>query len=293
MELRTLKTFLRVSELQSFSKTAQELDYSQSTVTMQIQQLENELGVRLFDRVGRTVCVTPAGEKLIGYATNILQMSEQAISDLREEEVRGKLRIAASESIRDAYFPEILRIYHERCPLVDVVLRSGGQREMFSMLTHNEIDMIYTLDEKICKNDQIKEMEAPSEAFFIASKNHPLAFKKNIEPRELLQYEMIMTEKGMSYRDQLENILAADQLELKPYLELGSAEMIRKLVEEGVGISFLPEYTIKDSLEKGTIVRLDIPGCTITSWRQLIRKKNKFVTPQMQKMFDLIIEMES
>lgn len=292
MELRTLKTFLRVSELQSFSKTAQELDYSQSTVTMQIQQLENELGVKLFDRVGRTVCVTPAGEKLIGYATSILQMSEQAVSDLREEEVRGKLRIAASESIRDAYFPEILRIYHERCPLVDVVVKSGGQREMFSMLSHNEIDMIYTLDEKICKNDQVKVMEAPAEAFFFAGKGHPLAKRKKIDPKELLEYEMIMTEKGMSYREQLENILDARGLELKPYLELGSTEMIRKLLENGMGISFLPEYTVRESLKAGTIVKLDIPECSIMSWRQLIRKKNKFVTPQMQKMFDLIIEME-
>jgi DNA-binding transcriptional LysR family regulator len=281
-----------VSELQSFSKTAQELDYSQSTVTMQIQQLENELGVKLFDRVGRTVCVTPAGEKLIGYATSILQMSEQAVSDLREEEVRGKLRIAASESIRDAYFPEILRIYHERCPLVDVVVKSGGQREMFSMLSHNEIDMIYTLDEKICKNDQVKVMEAPAEAFFFAGKGHPLAKRKKIDPKELLEYEMIMTEKGMSYREQLENILDARGLELKPYLELGSTEMIRKLLENGMGISFLPEYTVRESLKAGTIVKLDIPECSIMSWRQLIRKKNKFVTPQMQKMFDLIIEME-
>lgn len=292
MELRTLNTFLRVSELQSFSKTAHELGYSQSTVTMQIQQLENELGVKLFDRVGRSVCVTPAGEKLVGYATNIKMMAEQAVSDIKEQEVRGQLRIAVAESIRSAYFPELLKKYHEKCPLVNIVLKSGGQEDMFSMLRHNEVDMIYTLDERIVKNELVKVMEAPAEAFFIVSKNHPLANKKNIDPKELLNYEMIMTEKGMSYRNQLENFLAEDQLELAPYLELGSTGLICRLVEEGMGISFLPDYSCKEALETGNIVKLDIPQWNITSWRQLLRRKNKFVTPQMQEMFDLIKEME-
>lgn len=292
MELRTLNTFLRVSELQSFSKTAQELGYSQSTVTMQIQQLENELGVKLFDRVGRSVCVTPAGEKLVGYATNIRLMTEQAVSDIKEQEVRGQLRIAVAESIRSAFFPDILRIYHERCPQVNIVLKSGGQEDMFSMLRHNEVDMIYTLDERISKNELVKEMEAPAEAFFVVSKDHPLAHKKNIDPKELLTYEMIMTEKGMSYRNQLENFLAEDQLELKPFLELGSTALICRLVEEGMGISFLPDYSCKERLEEGSIVKLDIPQWNITSWRQLIRRKNKFVTPQMKEMFNLIKELE-
>lgn len=292
MELKTLNTFLRAAEMGKFSKTAHELGYSQSAVTMQIQQLESELGVKLFDRVGRTVSVTPAGARLAVYARTILQTTQQAISDIKNEDVSGKLRIGLAESLCSIYFPDILKKYHEKYPLVEIVLRSSGQEEMFAMLTRNEIDMVYTLDEHIYKSELQKVMEKPENVIFVVSVNNELAKKENIAIKDIIGRDIILTEKGMSYRDQLDQYLASQNMELTPFLEMGDTDVICRLVEENMGISFLPEYTVKESIKNGKITKLDVNECSIKVYRQLLCRKDKFITPQMQAMFDLMMTEE-
>ena len=109
MEFRNLSTFVRVAELRSFSAAARELDYSQSAVSMQIAQLEEELGTRLFDRVGRSIALTEQGARFYGYAQNILRMTENACREMNNTSgVSGQLRIALAESLCMIGFPEVL-----------------------------------------------------------------------------------------------------------------------------------------------------------------------------------------
>ncbi len=290
MEFRTLHTFLRVLEMGSFSKTAVELGYSQSTVTMQIQQLESELSVKLFERIGRQILPTPAGEKLAVYARTILQTARQAEEDIKTQDVSGKLRIGVAASLCSIYFPRILKKYHETYPKVEIILHSKGQEEMFQMMNRNEIDMVYTLDKKIYRSEFEKIVEGPEEVAFVASGKHPLSHVKNIDMAALLTYDFILTEKGMSYRSQLEEYLAAHNMELHPFLEIGDTDVIRKLLTMGIGISFLPEYTVKESLESGSLTILDVPEYHIQVYRQLLCRKEKFITPQMRVMFEMIRE---
>lgn len=292
MEIKTLNTFLLATKLGSFSRTAKQLGYSQSTVTMQIQQLENELGMPLFDRIGKTVSVTPAGEKLAEYAKTILQMTEQAKNDMQSVQIQGVLRMGLAESLCSIFFPQVLKIYHDRFPKVEIVLVRGGQQEMLSKLNHNEIDMFYTLGEPIVQKELVKEMNVAEETYFVSSCSHPFAHKKSITLEEVLQQEFILTEKGMSYRDQLEQHLATKGLELTGYLELGDIIMIRQLVESDMGLSFLPGYAVKESIKTGKMKRLEVPECEVTAWRQLVRREDKFVTPQMKAMIELLLEME-
>lgn len=120
MELRLLTTFLKVAQLQSFSKAAESLGYSQSAVTVQVQQLENELGVRLFDRIGKTVSITHYGQEFIPYARDVVSAAARAVSfTVEERDLTGTLRIGTIESIMTASFGEILPLYHERCPHVN------------------------------------------------------------------------------------------------------------------------------------------------------------------------------
>ena len=117
MELRLLTTFLKVAQLQSFSKAAESLGYSQSAVTVQVQQLENELGVRLFDRIGKTVSITHYGQEFIPYARDVVSAAARAVSfTVQERDLTGTLRIGTIESIMTASFGEILPLYHEHCP---------------------------------------------------------------------------------------------------------------------------------------------------------------------------------
>ena len=123
MELRNINTFLHIAELHSFSRTARQLGYSQSAVSSQIAQLEAELGAPLFDRVGKTVRLTSAGETFLGYARTLLTTAEQAQAALQPaKQISGSLRIALADSVCSTFLPGLLKRYHALCPQVELVL---------------------------------------------------------------------------------------------------------------------------------------------------------------------------
>lgn len=179
MELRNLKTFLYVAEQCSFSKAAILLNYSQSTVTAQIQKLEEELDILLFERINKTVRLTNAGQAFLKYAHEIIRTSEDAKKALKNLPIEtGELRIAMAESIANTFFPEILERFHQLYPKIKVTLYTAGTDSLFHKLRHNEADLLYTLDKRIYSSEIVTVMEKKEEVFFVASPKHRLAGKK-------------------------------------------------------------------------------------------------------------------
>lgn len=292
MELRNIKTFLCVAEQCSFSKAAVMLGYSQSTVTTQIQQLEQEFGTLLFERIHKTVRLTAAGTEFVGFAQKMLLTADEAKNAMKRlPEENGELRIAMAESLCSTFFPDILERYHKEYPNVDLSITTGGTDDIFYMLRHNEADMVYTLDRRIYSPDLVTALEKEENVYFVASPSYSAAGKA-VTLEELTKYDFILTEKNMSYRKHLDELMASKSLQIRPFLELGSVEMIRTLVERGMGISFLPCYAVKDSIKNGTLVKIDVSENQIEVWRQLIYHKNKWVSPAMRAMIKLIKEYE-
>lgn len=292
MELRNIKTFLCVAEQCSFSKAAVMLGYSQSTVTTQIQQLEQEFGTLLFERIHKTVRLTAAGTEFVGFAQKMLLTADEAKNAMKRlPEENGELRIAMAESLCSTFFPDILERYHKEYPNVDLSITTGGTDDIFYMLRHNEADMVYTLDRRIYSPDLVTALEKEENVYFVASPSYSAAGKA-VTLEELTKYDFILTEKNMSYRKHLDELMASKSLQIRPFLELGSVEMIRTLVERGIGISFLPYYAVKDSIKNGTLVKIDVSENQIEVWRQLIYHKNKWVSPAMRAMIKLINEYE-
>lgn len=292
MELRNIKTFLCVAEQCSFSKAAVMLGYSQSTVTTQIQQLEQEFGTLLFERIHKTVRLTAAGTEFVGFAQKMLLTADEAKNAMKRlPEENGELRIAIAESLCSTFFPDILERYHKEYPNVDLSITTGGTDDIFYMLRHNEADMVYTLDRRIYSTDLVTALEKEENVYFVASPSYSAAGKA-VTLEELTKYDFILTEKNMSYRKHLDELMASKSLQIRPFLELGSVEMIRTLVERGIGISFLPYYAVKDSIKNGTLVKIDVSENQIEVWRQLIYHKNKWVSPAMRAMIKLIKEYE-
>jgi DNA-binding transcriptional LysR family regulator len=292
MELRNIKTFLCVAEQCSFSKAAVMLGYSQSTVTTQIQQLEQEFGTLLFERIHKTVRLTAAGTEFVGFAQKMLLTADEAKNAMKRlPEENGELRIAMAESLCSTFFPDILERYHKEYPNVDLSITTGGTDDIFYMLRHNEADMVYTLDRRIYSTDLVTALEKEEDVYFVASPSYSAAGKA-VTLEELTKYDFILTEKNMSYRKHLDELMASKSLQIRPFLELGSVEMIRTLVERGIGISFLPYYAVKDSIKNGTLVKIDVSENQIEVWRQLIYHKNKWVSPAMRAMIKLIKEYE-
>ena len=176
MELRTVNTFLHIAELHSFSRTARQLGYSQSAVSSQIAQLEAELGTPLFDRVGKTVRLTDAGQTFLRYARTLLETAQQAQAALQPaQQVRGSLRIALADSVCSTFLPGLLQRYHARCPQVELVLHTASTDEMLQLLSTNQVDLVYTLDQPLLQPALVLAADVPEPVCFIAPPQHPLA----------------------------------------------------------------------------------------------------------------------
>lgn len=291
MELRTIQTFLHVAELHSFSQAAREQGYSQSAVSAQIAQLEAELGTPLLDRVGKTVRLTEAGETFLGYARTLLATAQQAQAALQPtQQVRGRLRIALADSVCSAFLPDLLQRYHALCPQVELVLCTATADEMLQLLRTNQMDLAYTLDRPLAQPSFVLAVDEPEPICFVAPPNHPLAGREDLTLEELTRQDFLLTERGMSYRDALDQCLAARRLSLRPCLEMGSAALLGQLVERGMGMSFLPEYIVRDALAAGRLARVQAPDCRIEMRRQLFYHRDKWLTPQMKRFIALVRE---
>lgn len=289
MEIRNLITFVRIAEVRNFSKTAEQLGYSQSAVTMQIKQLEAELQVQLFERIGKKAKLTQAGQRLLPYALDILSAAGKAESIAREpEQISGKLRIGTCESYVISVLPPVFMEMGERCPGVEISTHTAPVPDLIDMLRQNDIDILYFLDEKLYFPEWIKVMEQPENIYFVSSSSSPLARMKKIPISRLVEEPLYLTEKGISYRYAMEQTLAAAGYELHPRLEVGNTDVITRFLLKNKGISFLPEYVVKDNVAEGRLAILDTECPRIVMWSQLAYHRNKYVTPQMKLFLEFM-----
>lgn len=290
MELRTLTTFLKVASLNSFSKAAAELDYTQAAVTIQIQQLEKELSAQLFERFGKKITLTYQGKLLQQYANQILQLSEEAKQALQTSQTLcGHVRIGTIESLCTSIFPSLLCQYHKQYPEVSISIETSSPGLLLKEMNSNQLDIVYLLDKKLYHPDWIKAIEEPEDIVFVASSSHPLVKKKSLQIDDILSYDIILTEKAASYRYELEQYLHSKNKKIQPYLEIANTQFILQMLMDGEGISLLPRYCI----EKNTCRNLTIlkpRGFHLQVWHQILYHKNKWVTPEIEAFLAIVKE---
>ena len=289
MELKTIETFLKVAATQNLSKAAAQSGYSQSAVTVQIQKLEKELGVQLFERIGKRVYLTDRGAAFIPYANEILKASNAAMAFSREEEQpSGVLRIGGVESICTALLPELLPEFYRLCPAVNVVIRSGPTKDLLELAGSNELDMVFTLDEKLYRSDLICAAEQKEEIVFVTQAEPGSCCEEPVAVERLCREPFILTETGAAYRYELERLLAERDLGIQPILEIGNTETIIKLLTKGMGISFLPRFTVAAQLRNRVLMELHTDLPQVNMHHQLLYHKGKWVTRQMEVFMGLV-----
>ena len=292
MDTKNLTTFIYVAELRSFTKAADRLGFSQSTVSFQIKQMENELGCQLFERINHTVQLTEKGREVLEYAHQINRMTRELKDSMKEETASGYIRLAMADSLCTSLLSRDFLHFRELYPNIALKIIAAGTEEMFRLMNHNEADAILTLDNHIYNTEYRILREEKVRTFFVAGADTEIASASSLSIEELLLQPFILTEKGMSYRRLLEEKLAELSLEIQPVLEIGSTELICSLVEQGAGISFLPEYVIKDRVKAGTLVCLPVSGLEIHVWKQLLYHRNKWVSPQMETVLKYCVDRE-
>ena len=292
MDTKNLTTFIYVAELRSFTKAADRLGFSQSTVSFQIKQMENELGCQLFERINHTVQLTEKGREVLEYAHRVSQMTRELKDSMKEETASGYIRLAMADSLCTSLLSRDFLHFRELYPNIALKIIAAGTEEMFRLMNHNEVDAILTLDNHIYNTEYRILQEEKVRTFFVAGADTEIASASSLSIEELLLQPFILTEKGMSYRRLLEEKLAELSLEIQPVLEIGSTELICSLVEQGAGISFLPEYVIKDRVKAGTRVCRPVSGLEIHVWKQLLYHRNKWVSPQMETVLKYCVDRE-
>lgn len=287
MDIKNLITFIHVAELNSFTKTAETLGYSQSTVSFQIKQLETELKAQLFERINHTVVLTEKGRQALDFAHRINKITQEFKENMEDKRtVSGHIRLATADSLCGSLLQEDFGDFRERYPKITLKIITAGTEEMFRLMNHNEVDLILTLDNHIYHTEYVIAREEKVGVHFVTGRDCPLQRKSRVSIDELVREPFVLTERGMSYRRLMDEKLAELSLEIRPILEIGRTDLICALVEQGAGISFLPDYVTKEAVESGRLFYLEVEDFEIEVWKQLLYHRDKWVSPQMESVLE-------
>ncbi len=282
MEFRQLNTFVTAAQTESFSRAAQILGYSQSAVTVQIKLLEEELGVKLFDRLGKRISLTGEGQKLLKQSRQILKEVSQAKETAGQEgELCSPLHIGTVESLCSAKLPAVLNYFRACHPRVRVKVTTAPPARLYEMLEQNLLDLIYLLDRARFSEDWEKAMEKEEPVVFTAP---PLWWGKRsreVSVAELVKEPFFLTEKDENYRRELDVFLEAHNLSLAPALEISSTDFIIRHLKENGGISYLPYFAVEESVGKGELMVLKVKELQVRMYQQIFFHKSKWKTREM------------
>lgn len=293
MDLRNIETFILTAELKSFTAAARELNYVQSTVTMQIQQLEKELGYPLFDRIGKKISLTGPGLEFLRYAYEIQQSARKAQSLGQDPAtVRGILRLGVSESILFSIVTDLLPVFKEKYPLLDLRIKIGHTPGLTEQLKQNQLDMIYLSAD--CNTDpDLKCLYQRREPLIFTGNpgNNPPYTGTPLQPADLFGQQFVFTERdGVCYR-RLSELAAQYNVSLPDSLEIDSVHVVAELVEKGMGIAFLPEYAIEKKLREGQLIRLPAAIPPQYYYSQILCHKSRWLSPFMIEFVEEIKQL--
>lgn len=279
MEIKNLITFLRVAELNNFTKAAQELDYSQSTVSFQIKQLETELGCQLFERINHSLRLTAEGSELVSYAKEVCRLTDEYHQHRTEEApVSGDLHVVVPDSLCEAMLLEHYGDFFRRYPGIRLRFSTADTATMFHMLDRNEADVMLTLDSHMYQTNYVIAREKRMPTHFFAGADSPLSREAQLTIADVVRHPMVLTERGMGYRRVLDEALAQRSIAVQPVLEIGRTDIITRILEQGNSVSFLPDFVTREEVAAGKLVQLDVVDFEAHIWQQMIYHRNKWIS---------------
>ncbi|MGZ3716299.1 MAG: LysR family transcriptional regulator [Ktedonobacterales bacterium] len=253
MDFVYLRTLCEVARCGSLTHAANALGYAQSSVTTQMQKLEEQYGVPLFERHGRKLKPTQAGETLIHYAQQILALHSEAKAALAQQET-GTLTIGVIETLATYYLPPILRAFRQDCPNVAITLQAGTEPSIVQAVKDGRCDLGLVLDVLAADPDLVCVPLRKEEFVVIASpESHYCQECESMTVEELAQARLILTEDGCTYRALLLHALKQRGVAYQIAGEFGSIEAIKQCVAAGVGIAFLPRAAVEMEIEQGKL----------------------------------------
>lgn len=289
MDIKYLQTFKMIIHEGSFTKAAAKLNYTQSTITFQMKQLEQELSIQLFEKVGRNMNLTVAGKELIPYVDEVL-ISLERLSGLGEsvDKLKGELHIDMAETILCYKMAPVLKEFHQMAPEAKLFLRSTNCYEILEKLRTGKTDLgVFYLN--VCDSEDFIEAYKIGECTMdlVASPKTKEKYMDFITSNQKLDLPFIIDEPDCIFRQIFEDYLNARSITLDHTIELWSIPTIKNLVKNDLGVSYLPSFTVKEDIENGELCKIE----TAIDNQKLIavcaHHKNKWVSPLMKLFIQL------
>lgn len=275
-----MNTFRTVASTLNFTRAAEALNYVPSNVTMQIKALEDELGVRLFDRLGKQLVLTTAGKRFLTHVQDVLSKLEEARSDVHDNErLSGTITISANEVICAYRLPAVFRRFRSRHPGVRLIFRSVPNQEIKQTLFDGTADVVYMLDEPVRSSGLAVEPMLEETFRLFAAPDHPLAKRAVLQLEDFHEETFLTNEKGCPYRTMFDRSFEQEGIDSITYLEFQSAEAIKQCAISGIGIAFLPEIVTEAEVARGELVALPWQIPDLRVYTQMLWHKDKWLSP--------------
>jgi DNA-binding transcriptional LysR family regulator len=289
MEVRQLQIFRILAEELNFTRTAEKVHTVQSNVTAQIRALEEELGVPLFDRLGRRVTLTDAGRRFQPFAEKALAAMEQGQRVIQASaEPSGPLRVGSPESILTYRLPPLLRTFRQRHPHVELSFRPQLNEGLMADLESGKLDLAICMTNNLSNAALVSVPLRMEKVLLLGHASHPLTRKAAVHASDLAGQTLLLTECGCGYRDTLDRILALQNVRPGNITEFSSVEALKQCVASAMGIGLLPGIALERELRQRQFKALRWMGPSLDVGTYILWHKDKWVSPAMAAFRDLV-----
>ena len=290
LTFRQLSVFEAVARHLSFSRAAQELHLTQPAVSMQIKQLEENVGTSLFEQLGKKIYLTEAGHELYHYSRTIAQQLSEAEAVLGELKglKRGKLKISVA-STANYFAPQLLATFSQRFPTVTVSLNVTNRQALLVQIANNEMDMAI-MGQPPDGQDLVAESFMENPLVVIAPVTHPLVQEKHIPLRRLEQETFLMREEGSGTRIAMERYFEAHRVKIRAGMEMSSTEAIKQGVQANLGLGVVSLHTVELELEAKRLSLLDVQDLPIRRHWHIVHRKDKRLSAAAQAFKNFLMD---
>ncbi|MBQ3678841.1 MAG: LysR family transcriptional regulator [Succinivibrio sp.] len=288
MEISTIKMFIKIAELKSFSKAATALDTAQSYISTRIHQYEKELGTELFIRHNKGVELTAYGLILLDYAKQILRLADEAENAVSQNSQKGLLRISTMQSTAQTYLPSILYEFHKKYPDYQLKISTSNAMKNLEKLFRFESDFSFAAGKS--ESDELCTIKLTEEKMVLVSMNRIESLKDYFENSN---FSLIAFPSGCAYRKHTENWLSSQKINLKTVIECDSIAAILASTAAGMGVAVLPEHLVADKVREGVLFSHELPEKYRTIPLNLCYRKEMKLNEAGKSFIDLCKIMNS
>jgi DNA-binding transcriptional LysR family regulator len=292
MEIRQLKAFLAIAEAKTFTAGARRVNVTQAAISMQIRQLEEEVGLQLFTRTPRRVILTEAGEYLLERARKILREHDSALAEIAEVAGAefGRLRIGtASGTFAMNQLPAIMHNLKAKFPNSELTVASGTSQRLVDRMMHGELDTAF-ISLPVDNANISTESLFSDEIVAIAHPQHPLAGEKYISAATLAGENLILGERGGNTRRMIDEFFAAANVRPNITMELSRQEAVNRMVENNLGVGMAGAKSVAREIQDGKLIGWLIEGAEIQWELGLARLRGGHFSPIAKEFVKLCKE---